>query len=180
MNMQINHAVANRLKLVKLKIEQCNAPKIPSSIYCSMLWYSMLMYSILMYGMLWYMLSPQHCEQFPLSASFSALFFRLLPTLHTLPHTAAIATLSLSLPHSISLRLCSSLYSRFSLSLSLCCIKFGFLAIVALSVAWAKPDRRCSIEQRLRFSISRNRNNNAGGRFSRWLTKIYKIRKRIR
>lgn len=97
MNMQINHAVANRLKLVKLKIEQCNAPKIPSSIYCSMLWYSMLMHGMLMYSMLWYMLSPQHCGQFPLSASFSALFFRLLPTLHTLPHTAAIATLSLSL-----------------------------------------------------------------------------------
>lgn len=31
-NMQINHAVANRLKLVRLKIEQCIAQKIPSSI----------------------------------------------------------------------------------------------------------------------------------------------------
>lgn len=174
MNMQINHAVANRLKLVKLKIEQCNAPKIPSSIYCSMLWYSMLMHGMLMYSYVMVYVESSALRTVSFVSFFLSSFFFGYCQLCTHSHTRLPSRLSLSLPHSISLRLCSSL------SLSLCCIKFGFLAIVALSVAWAKPDRRCSIEQRLRFSISRNRNNNAGGRFSRWLTKIYKIRKRIR
>lgn len=116
MNMQINHAVANRLKLVKLKIEQCNAPKIPSSIYCSMLWYSMLMYGMLMHSMLWYMLSIG--DSF-LCQLLSQLFFFGYCQLCTHSHTRLPSRLSLSLPHSISLRLCSSLYSCFSLSLSL-------------------------------------------------------------
>lgn len=137
MNMQINHAVANRLKLVKLKIEQCNAPKIPSSIYCSMLWYSMLMHGMLMYSYVMVYVESSALRTVSFVSFFLSSFFFGYCQLCTHSHTRLPSRLSLSLPHSISLRLCSSLYSRFSLSLSpsLCCIEFGFLAIVALSVA---------------------------------------------
>lgn len=63
------------------------------------------------YVILWYMLSPHSF----LCQLLSQFFFRLLPTLHTLPHTQLSLSPSLHFPPSLAL----TLQSFLSLSVSL-------------------------------------------------------------